>query len=380
MKKYKLILGVLLGSQNAFALTDQINLAEKYSFKKNGIVLAQNNSTSMVNSSDILVDNRDNQINDNYVDLTSDIYPGQNSKKFGLLAKQWGLPETTIYDNSLEKKVKKIQSDAGLNPTGIIDRNSWYVLYDQPQEWKTSIINQAINNWKSILEKHKNHASDKMIVINVPSMKLYLYKRNPIGSYSLLMESRVVVGRTKTQTPLRDFEIISLKYNPTWTPTPNILKRNLYKKGELNVKWLEDHGLMLVDENGEKREYNELTTLEKAKFIQPSGDKNALGNLKFETSSKDDIYLHDTNERHLFSYNTRTYSSGCIRVQDYVSLAGYISEKGNDYIQANIDKGKMYFERVPKRIPVYFDYSQVHLNDENTPRFYADVYYKNKKK
>ena len=52
------------------------------------------------------------------------------------------------------------------------------------------------------------------------------------------------------------------------------------------------------------------------RFTQPSGDGNALGVLKFETTSKQNIYLHDTNERILFTHNTRVYSSGCIRVKN----------------------------------------------------------------
>ncbi len=377
MKNYKLILGFLLSSQSAFAVTDQINLAEKYYLKTNSVFQVESMLPTQI--SNVLVDKRIiSDPSEGFVDLGKDIYPGHKHKNFSLLQKQWNLPETGVYEKSFEKQIKKLQKEAGLTPTGIVDKNTWYALYEQPLEWRVSTVSKAIQNWKNIVTKHASHKSPQMIVVNIPSMMLYFYEQKEDDTYELLLESKVVVGRKKTQTPLNDFDIISLKYNPTWTPTKNILKRNLYKDGALNVKWLEDHGLLLLDENGEVRPYEDLTTLEKAKFVQPSGDANALGNLKFETTSKEDIYMHDTNERHLFNYNTRTYSSGCIRVQNYVGLASLLAGKNEEYVNKNIAKGEMFFQRV-QRVPVYFDYSQVRFLDDNKLRFYADVYDKNKK-
>lgn len=373
--------------QSAYALNDQVNLADKYYLNKAGAALVQSglnslyNIVSPSNSGDVIVDKRlgDSEVIEGFLDLSKDIYPNTKHINISALQKQMGLEPTGIYDQLLVKKVKKLQKDNNLNATGIIDRNTWYAIYDQPLEWKVKIVKAARENWNTILDKHKVHPNPLMIIVNVPSMKLYLYKKKENG-YDLLMESRVVVGRTKTQTPLNDFELISLKYSPNWTPTRNMLKRNLYKNGQLNLKWLEEHGLALVDEQGNTRDYGELSSIASPKFIQPPGDANALGNLKFETSSKEDIYMHDTNERHLFAFNTRAYSSGCIRVQDYLELASFVSEKSEEKVQTNIDKKKMFYEKLPRRVPVYFDYSQVHFNEDNDPIFFTDLYFKNKNK
>lgn len=388
MNKLKLAMLVMFSTQTAssWALSDQINFADKYYLNKAGVALVQSGLNSLYNivsptpNSDILVDKREvkPEIIEDFVDLADDIYPNAKHPNIKALQKQLGLLETGTYDQALVKKVKQLQTEKGLNSTGIIDRNTWFSIYEQPTQWKIKTVKTARENWKSIVEKHKTHQNPIMIVVNVPSMKLYAYKRKENG-YEFLMESKVVVGRTKTQTPLNDFELISLKYNPNWTPTKNILKRNLYKNGGLNLKWLEEHGLILVDENGTRRDYGDLGSIAAPKFIQPSGQTNALGNLKFETSSKEDIYMHDTNERNLFTFNTRTYSSGCIRVQEYVNLASIVAEKNTDFVQKNIDKKKMFFERLPQRVPVYFDYSQVHFTSENQMNFYSDVYFKNQK-
>jgi len=266
----------------------------------------------------------------------------------------------------------------GLNPTGIIDKNTWFAIYEQPMSWRISAVKNAMENWKTIIDKNEYKNSKRMIVINIPNMKLYFYEKDDLGSYNLLMESKVVVGAQKTQTPLDDFDIISIKYNPTWTPTKNILKRNLYKNGELNIGWLQSHGLSLVGEDGEIKPYESLSTIVNSKFVQPSGQGNALGNLKFETTSKENIYLHDTNQRNLFDFNTRLYSSGCIRVKEYVALATYISETNERDVIRNIGKKELFFKSIPQKIPVYFDYSQVHFEKENAVNFFSDVYFKNR--
>jgi murein L,D-transpeptidase YcbB/YkuD len=377
-----LALGAIFLTNSAFALTNQIESAEKFINKNKGASAFKN----FLNNPDILIDNRDNAVQapieaeEEAIDTYSDIYKGKKHKAIKSLKTQLGWEVDDVYDQKLFEYVKKVQKEKGLNPTGIIDRTTWFSLYNQPLSWKIKTVDTALANWNNIVTKNQSNKSDKMILVNIPSMKLYLYQKKASGGYNLLLESPVVIGRIKTQTPLNDFEIISLKYNPNWTPTRNMLKKHLYKNGELNVKWLEDHDLSLIDETGELREYDELSMIEKPRFVQASGDKNALGNLKLETSSKEDIYLHDTNERHLFNFNTRTYSSGCIRVKEYVSLAALVSGKTNEYVQKNIDKKDMFFERIPQRVPVYFDYSQVSFSGTDSVQFYSDIYSKNKNK
>jgi murein L,D-transpeptidase YcbB/YkuD len=385
MKKIKLAMLMVFAfqSHSAWAITEQLNFADKYYLNKAGVALVQNGLNSLYNivspSSDVIVDKRDADSVEGFLDLTRDIHPGTKHANISALQKQLGLEETGLYDQALVKKVKKLQAEKELNATGIIDRNTWFAIYEQPLEWKVQTVKDARENWNAILDKHAKHTNPLMIVVNVPSMKLYVYKKKQNG-YELVMQSKVIVGRTATQTPLNDFELISLKYSPNWTPTRNMLKRNLYKGGQLNLKWLEEHGLVLIDEAGNPRDYSELGSVTAPKFVQPSGDANALGNIKFETSSKEDIYMHDTNERNKFSFNTRAYSSGCVRVESYLELASVVSEKPEEKVQSNIDKQKMFYEKLPRRVPVYFDYSQVHFNKNGEMTFSSDVYFKRKSK
>ncbi len=393
MKKTLFSLLMLIQSTTSFALTEQINFAESYSpsgyeydismldgyfEEERKIYLANKVNTSKIDS---ILKYKKSILSDylnNYVETKKDIGPSHKKNPLVYLAKfQNKLGIDDQYNQEFTNFVKKKQKENGLHETGVLDPVTWFSVYKQPLSWQEDIISKAIINWNGILEKHKSHKNNKMIVVNIPSMQLFLFERDQDFNYKLLLKSNIIVGKPKTQTPIRNFEIISIKYNPTWTPTKNILKRNLYNDdGTLNVKWIEDHGLSLYDENGKSRDLSEIADIKNPRFTQEPGSDNALGVLKFETNSKDDIYLHDTNEKSFFKYNTRTYSSGCIRVQNYLELASLISNKPKEKIQDYIEQEETHYKGLAK-LPVYIDYSQVLFKNDGEPIFYPDIYNKN---
>ena len=74
--------------------------------------------------------------------------------------------------------------------------------------------------------------------------------------------------------------------------------------------------------------------------MQGSGDDNALGVLKFNFNNPYSVYLHDTNQRYLFSNSVRALSHGCVRVQKWRDLAFFIAR--NDSLNQTPDKKLAY--------------------------------------
>lgn len=58
--------------------------------------------------------------------------------------------------------------------------------------------------------------------------------------------------------------------------------------------------------------------------MQPPGDNNPLGQVKFMFPNPEAIYLHDTPHDHLFERTRRALSHGCIRVEHPLELAAAI--------------------------------------------------------
>ena len=366
--KNNYIIGILLSvsSIHAFAVQDQLQAAQQF--------VKKTESISIINKVSNILTKDDNESKSKYFEIKSDIRLGQKNEAVGLLQSQLELDVTNIYDASLQEIIKEGQKQWGLNSTGIIDENTWFAFYQQPLSWQKRVAQEAIAEWSHVIEKDSLTDSNKMIIVNIPSQTLMLYEKEN-GEYKYIMTSPVVVGNKRHQTPFDDISVISFKYNPNWTPTPNMLRRSLYKGGELNTQWLKSHGLVAINEEGEKVDFEDITSDMKLRFVQPPGDNNALGLLKFETNSKDNIYLHDTNEKNIFNFNTRVYSSGCIRVKDYMKLASLIANKPAQKIKDKINLKETVFEKVDKT-PVYFTYAQVLYDVNGNPMYYADVYKK----
>jgi len=122
------------------------------------------------------------------------------------------------------------------------------------------------------------------------------------------------------------------------------------------------------------------------RVVQGSGDANALGIIKFVFDNKYSVYLHDTNQRYLFSNAMRSLSHGCVRVQEWEKLARYftyidsLNLPEGDTLRYTFDSVKtLLAEKTNRRLPiktpvkVYFNYFSCEGKDGKI-KFYDDIY------
>lgn len=146
-------------------------------------------------------------------------------------------------------------------------------------------------------------ARGKFVVVNIPSFELIAFENG-----TPVLRSRVVVGRKATPTPELATAIAAVKFNPSWTPTPAM------------VRW------------------------EGARFMPP-GPHNPLGRVLFELDNDQLIFMHDTNDRSYFDRASRAFSHGCVRVEQARELAAWALDMTPPEIDAAIAAGAT--RRVP---------------------------------
>lgn len=367
MKKILMVLSVF--SLNAYAVDDSIAVLEKFRLPDEPFVIAQTiNRDIKVGQKTDLVNYLLDNLNDEAQQLISEDYHYLNREK------------SKKYEQEDSELIAKLQDYYSLNATGIIDIQTWNVLLKKANGWKAKMINDSLEELYKVKLKQAQHNSSKYIIVNIPNMMAYAYNYDVASQVSnLSVATKVVIGKTNTKTPLQDFEIWGVKYNPDWTPTANMINRSVIRNGSVNTAWLKSHNITVTNHAGERVNYAEIEPSGKYRYRQPSGNSNALGVFKFETTSRENIYLHDTNEKNLFKNNLRSYSSGCIRVQDYMDLAQFVLDKDQDTIQAQIDKEKLKIERVNENVPVYFTYAIAMPVSQGYPAYYTDIYSKSLK-
>jgi L,D-transpeptidase YcbB len=111
---------------------------------------------------------------------------------------------------------------------------------------------------------------------------------------------------------------------------------------------------------------------------QMDGLDNSLGILKFNFQNKFSVYLHDTNNRSLFSNSNRALSHGCVRVQAWDSLTMYMIRNDprpemRDSVRAWLDNEEQRVYSMTNRLPIYIRYFTAEMRGGRL-QFYEDVY------
>ena len=112
---------------------------------------------------------------------------------------------------------------------------------------------------------------------------------------------------------------------------------------------------------------------------QRSGKANALGYVKFMLPNAYNVYLHSTPAQRLFGQAQRTFSHGCVRVEDPVALARFVFEGEGGWSPERIIEA-MQAEGPPERIDlrtpirVMMFYATAVAAEDGRVLFFQDIY------
>ena len=285
---------------------------------------------------------------------------------------------------TLSKAIAKFQKDKKLYVDGKAGVNTISKLNTSDLELFKRI---AIT-----LDRYKQLPSpmpEKYIWVNLPGYYLKL-----IDHDTLVLESRVIVGKPQTRTPTLNSEISDMITYPQWTIPASIIKKDILPGLKKSPAYLARRNFSLVNNKGEVVDPYSINWAKFSNSIpynvrQGSGDDNALGIFKFNFANPFSVYLHDTNQRYLFSNSSRALSHGCVRVQDWQKLAFYIAR--NDSLNSKpgelkytVDSLKSWLAKkerkkilVKNHIPLFIRYFTCEARNGKVV-FYDDIYSEDK--
>ena len=114
------------------------------------------------------------------------------------------------------------------------------------------------------------------------------------------------------------------------------------------------------------------------KLRQLPGKSNSLGLIKFLFPNPYDVYLHDTPMKNLFNSNTRTYSHGCIRLEDAKKLALYLLRNDSNWnevkLSKTIENNKEIFIKLIQPMPIYVKYFTAWVDENGELQLRKDIY------
>jgi murein L,D-transpeptidase YcbB/YkuD len=279
------------------------------------------------------------------------------------------------YDEPLVAAVQHFQLRHGLNPDGIVGKNTLEAMNVPVQKRIEQIlINLERGRWVY------RGIYDEFIVVNIAR-----FRTTYVKDYQVEWTARAQVGKLYRRTPVFKADLKYVVFNPTWTVPPTILKKDVLPAIKRDRGYLKKKNMKVIDRSG--KAVNP-ASLDWSKYSaknfpysirQDPGPTNALGRVKFIFPNKHFVFLHDTPSKALFMKETRTFSSGCIRTEKPFDLAEAVlkdTEKWNlNTIEALIESEKSKTVYLKKPVPVLILYSTAFPNiDDEFIQFRNDVY------
>ncbi|RPE12401.1 hypothetical protein EGT74_02285 [Chitinophaga lutea] len=288
-----------------------------------------------------------------------------------------GMPATDTA--GLKNAVKAFQREFNIYPDGVAGKRTIQTLNKQPEDW---LLQAGLNmdRWR----KFPDSLPERYLLVNIPAFRLNVMERD-----TMVLESRVIVGTPRTRTPVLNSVMTNFVLYPYWRVPYSIVFKEMLPQIKKNVGYLAEKNLEVVDHRGNVVSPDTINWSRLSKNYFPyvlrqmDGLDNSLGVMKFNFMNKYSVYLHDTNARGLFSNSNRALSHGCVRVQQWDSLAMYMVRADprpaiRDSVRTWLDNEQQKQYTMHKRLPIYIRYFTAELRDGKM-QFYEDVYGEDKK-
>jgi L,D-transpeptidase YcbB len=280
---------------------------------------------------------------------------------------------TGPYDEVVAEAVKRFQVRHGLAATGTVTPRTLAAL-NVP-------VQKRIKQLEASLERLGNMSfpfGPRYVVVNLPATFAEAVENDVV-----VRRYRVIVGKTEKPSPTLTAEITSVNLNPTWTVPSSIAKTEISAHMRKDPGYLSRMHMDVLDAHDNPIDPGSVdwsgTRTPNFTVRQQNGAFNALGAVKIDMPNPYSVYMHDTNQRNLFSDDYRFDSHGCSRVDNVRDLAAWLLQEempkwNRAAIDAAIATGARQDIALPRKVPVAWIYLTAWMTRDQTIQFRNDIY------
>jgi L,D-transpeptidase YcbB len=277
------------------------------------------------------------------------------------------------FDEAVAEAIKRFQVRHGLAATATVTPRTLAAL-NVP-------VQKRIRQLEASLERidHMNFQfGQRYVVVNLPAAFA-----EAVENDTVVRRYRVIVGKTEKPSPTLTAEITSVNLNPTWTVPSSIAKTEISAHMRRDPTYLARMHMDVLDAHDNPIDPHSVdwsgTHTPNFTVRQQNGAFNALGAVKIDMPNPYSVYMHDTNQRNLFSDDYRFDSHGCSRVDNVRDLATWLlqeemSKWNRAAIDAAIATGQRQDIALPKKVPVAWIYLTAWMTKDQTIQFRNDIY------
>lgn len=282
-----------------------------------------------------------------------------------------GLTRMTAVDSAA---LKRFQNRHGLAADGVLGEQTLAAL-NVPVSARVRQIELNLERWRWLPKA----VDDRYLLVNIADFSVSIVEKGRV-----VLSLPAVVGTRYRKTPVFSARLEYIEFAPYWYVPKTILVEDKLPLIRRDPSYLEANHYELV-----ARDLStpldpaviDWETVDGEDFPgllrQKPGPWNALGRVKFMLPNPYAVYLHDTNERHLFWQRNRQFSSGCIRLKQPEALARYLladaswDDEDIDTAMAGETPRRVYLK---KPLPVHVLYWTAWVDEAGRVNFRDDVY------
>ena len=280
---------------------------------------------------------------------------------------------STLYDEAVEIAVEQFQRHHNLaadGATGAATRAAMNV----PVEDRIEQIRVNLERARWVL----HNLPDEFVLVDIAGFQVHYFRGG-----KPVWRTRAQVGTPFRKTPVFKSTITYLEINPTWTVPPTILNKDILPKLWDDPAYLQKRDMQVIQYNGTPVDASTIDwSLYPGKDFpylirQNPGPRNALGRIKFMFPNEHLVYLHDTPSKSLFERSERTFSSGCIRIENPYSFAELLlksDEWDTEKIVEVVDSKIKISVSLPSPVTVVLLYWTVNAETDEHIVFKKDIY------
>lgn len=284
--------------------------------------------------------------------------------------------ESPVYDTALEDAVRRFQAANGLEADGRVGRLTLAALNRPPEA--------AVNQLRVALDMRRAAApppAERRIEVNVPHQRLAV-----LDGDRAILDMAVVVGRPGRATPMMRVRMTAVQFNPPWGVPVRNAREDLLPRFRRDPRAMMEKGFRVYGVVDGQRVEIDPTTVDWRSVSansfpyvirQDAGDGNALGRIKFIMPNGEDIFMHDTPDRHLFRRPDRAFSSGCIRLEKPMELLDIVMQGMAGWDRGRVarvlDSRQTSGASLARSVPVRLHYTSVVVQDGEV-RMRPDIY------
>lgn len=276
-----------------------------------------------------------------------------------------------LYDDATVAAVQRFQRRVGLLASGLVAAATVRQL-NVPVEARVRALEKSLER----LADSRFAFGQRYVIVNIPAAVAEAVEGGVVRRRHV-----VIVGKAAHASPMVETRLTVVNFNPTWTIPTSIIKRDIIPRMRRNPATLAGMRVRILDRSGNEVSPSAIdwSTERAASYTlrQDSGPGNSLGRVRIDMPNTEAVFMHDTPSRGLFQSDSRSLSSGCVRVADVSDFVTWLlGPQGwtKEQVVQGMTQTQRRDVRLAQAVPVSWVYLTGWAAADGTVQFRDDIY------